>query len=829
MQFPILFYEGNLLINRAGEWWAAYRLRPWTYDHLNTSTKLEWWSRLTRLFSAVELEGQLLVVPRTIPATAPLQALRREIRGPLAGFGHQYLDGLAQHLSEQPPSVEYQTFILYRLPQPNKAGTDAPALANQVARKLKHWRRHVEDWQQGVPVIPVAALAAMKREEEQLHARLMGHLRMDRCTADQLTWLLQRRYWAGIGEPPGRPGWQPDALVVDVAGEPRIQPLTTEILALAEGEIDLRHPRRVGVHQVGQAPSGTITGYQAFMALSAIPDEMTMPGAEWIHHLHELPYPVEVCVRWSPVSYREAIAFLRRKRMETADQVQQAASSGDVPPLDVQEAEAQLDHFEQDLKERRCPALETTVFLVVSATGDQVLGERVTGVRDTMADLQMPVEVPTGDQHRLFQEFLPGAPRQIKPTNNYSPDPPYLHRFLPEVLGAGMAGATNDVGDSAGVYIGRTGTLGRPVYWHAARGPRVNRSASIAFLGTLGGGKTFSARLLTLQAVMTQGARALLIDPKGESDHLVRHLPEVLRQHTNLITLSARDEDAGLLDLLAMARGGAIREAGNMAVSILAFLADAKTREEQLALHEAVEVALRATNPSMSLVIEHLCAAPGVASEIGRYLAHLRGRAYASLLFGDGRERSIDTKAPLNILQLQHLTLPEKGKSREEMTADEVISAAVMYAVVGFASQFVARDRDTFKIVLLDEAWRVMASSTGMGVVRYLLRTGRAMNAGIYLVSQSVADLLDEGVRNNLGARFVFRSTDEEEVRALLQLLNMEATPQNMATVRELDNGQALVQDLDGRIGVVQVDAVFEEFEHAFDTRPPAPAATTTN
>ncbi|KWW11533.1 ATP-binding protein, partial [Enterococcus faecium] len=35
------------------------------------------------------------------------------------------------------------------------------------------------------------------------------------------------------------------------------------------------------------------------------------------------------------------------------------------------------------------------------------------------------------------------------------------------------------------------------------------------------------------------------------------------------------------------------------------------------------------------------------------------------------------------------------------------------------------------------------------------------------------------------------------------------------------ENGQCLMQDLYGRVGVVQVHPVFEELFHAFDTRPP--------
>ena len=44
---------------------------------------------------------------------------------------------------------------------------------------------------------------------------------------------------------------------------------------------------------------------------------------------------------------------------------------------------------------------------------------------------------------------------------------------------------------------------------------------------------------------------------------------------------------------------------------------------------------------------------------------------------------------------------------------------------------------------------------------------------------------------------------------------------ENQRRLRELENGQCLLQDLYGRIGTIQIHPVFEDLFHAFDTRPP--------
>lgn len=46
-----------------------------------------------------------------------------------------------------------------------------------------------------------------------------------------------------------------------------------------------------------------------------------------------------------------------------------------------------------------------------------------------------------------------------------------------------------------------------------------------------------------------------------------------------------------------------------------------------------------------------------------------------------------------------------------------------------------------------------------------LVRAGRAMNAGVYFVTQNTDDLLDEKLKNNLGLKFAFRSTDLNEIK----------------------------------------------------------------
>lgn len=842
LKFPIEYYENNLIVNQKGEWWAAYRMRPFTYQHLNMPDQVSWGTRLSRLFSAVMLDGQLLMVPRVVSAASFMreQAVGTQTKAEdareagdtaLAGlldYGVDYLQDLGERVSTE-QALEYDFYLLYKLARPNQSGLSwwiTKETLVEAGRYLKELL-YTNWYRRGIPLLAARALEAYCYEEEKLWIRLASFLKLDRCTAPEITRLIQSRYWAGLQTTPERPNWSPNAREIGLEESARIEPLRAEVQSLGSGVIDLSHPRRVAIHQVEDGAE--CISYQAFMPLSALPDEMTMPGTEYLFRLQDLPFPVTACIRWHPVGYRETIGKLRRTRLETRDQMEQAEQAGDLPTLDVLQADEQAEAWEQDLKERKLPSLETTVILSVAASDDKTLLRYVQAVRDAMTDEQMPVELSTGDQHRLFLEFLPGSPRQLKPTAGMQPDPPYLHRFTPEVLAAGMPGATHALGDPTGCFIGRTGVLQRPVVVQTSRGPQVNKSGSVAVLGTLGGGKTYLTRLMAFQTALT-GGRVLWIDPKGESAELVQRLPEEIRENVNLISLSGGQEDTGLLDLLSMAKGGARREAGNTAVSVLGFMLNVQSKDEELAIMEAVESALREENPCMAHVVDALLAQEdGPGRQLGKYLSHLRNRAYANLLFGDGRERSLDVTAPYNILQLQNLQLPAPGKARADMTPEEVLSLGVLLAVVAFAAHYCTQDRHIFKTVVLDEAWKLTGTDQGLALVTHLIRTGRALNNAVYVISQSHRDLDNEGIRNNFGMKFVFKSQDEAEVRGLLRFLGLEddpeKAPENLDLVKRLENGECLFQDLDGRVGVVQIDAVFTWIDHAFDTRPLTGAA----
>ena len=53
------------------------------------------------------------------------------------------------------------------------------------------------------------------------------------------------------------------------------------------------------------------------------------------------------------------------------------------------------------------------------------------------------------------------------------------------------------------------------------------------------------------------------------------------------------------------------------------------------------------------------------------------------------------------------------------------------------------------------------------------------MNAGVYFVTQNTDDLLDEKLKNNLGLKFAFRSTDINEIKKTLAFFGVDSEDEN--------------------------------------------------
>lgn len=291
-----------------------------------------------------------------------------------------------------------------------------------------------------------------------------------------------------------------------------------------------------------------------------------------------------------------------------------------------------------------------------------------------------------------------------------------------------------------------------------------------------------------------------------------------------MVNLTSKDRNKGLLDPYVIMKR--TKDAESLAIDILTFLTGISSRDGEKfpVLRRAIRSVTQSKKRGLLRVIDELRndGSP-VAENIADHIESMTDYDFAHLLFSDGEKRqSISLDRQLNIIQVADLVLPDKDTKFEEYTTMELLSVAMLIVSSTFALDFIHSDRSIFKIVDLDEAWTFLQVAQGKALSNKLIRAGRSMNAAVYFVTQNSGDVDDEKMKNNIGLKFAFRSTDIKEIKNTLEFFGVDKEDEgNQKRLRDLENGQCLFQDLYGRVGVIQIHPVFSDLFHAFDTRPP--------
>lgn len=749
------------------------------------------------------------------------ERFKSKLSGPLKEAAAKHTEDAAVQLERMlgKEGTEYRFFIGVKLLKP-----DSNQKKTSLLQDIKEaWKEFISGVNEAsgldTPEITEDEIDRYRKAERRVYNKVATRLKADPVNEEELQWLIRRNWYRAVGKAPIIKNWSP-AYSVDYKeyedGDITVRrPLYHDVLRLSEGLVDDTPKRSLILKQMHEGEE--VEGHVAFLTISNVPYEMQFPGEEWLYVIQNLDFPVEISIRTETMDNRKALSAVRNKQKELKDQDRHARETGNDTGLNVIEGRLEAQELEAHLQKSRMPLIKTSIILAVSAADEDELKRRCDTVKDMYQDMMFQVEQPYGDQWLAFNEFLPGAKRYIKD---------YVHFMEPATVAGGMFGATKQLGDGEGFFIGSTGILDQPVYImpnRAAQGIRGTKTnaLSAAFLGSLGGGKSFSSNLITYLSVLS-GGKALVIDPKGERGNWKRDLYE-LGDQVNIISLSTNPEDKGRLDQFSIHSD--LKEAETLALDILTFLTGVRLDDSEKfpKLTQAVRTVAEGEKPCLSKVVQTLLASKDeTAKQLGEHIRSFSELSFAPLLFGDGKnESAINLETALNVLQIQHLELPAPDTPQEKYNLSEMLSVAMMLPISSFALKFIHSDRRIFKTVLLDEAWAVLNTSQGSHLATRLVRAGRSMNAGIYFVTQNANDLLDEKMKNNIGMKFAFRSTDPDEIENVLSLLNLKNTEYNASTLRELQNGQCLFQDIAGRVGVVSINALFKDLFDAFDTRPP--------
>ena len=559
--------------------------------------------------------------------------------------------------------------------------------------------------------------------------------------------------------------------------------------------------------------------YVSYFTVNAIVGELDFPSSEIFYfQQQQFTFPVDTSMNVEIVENRKALTTVRNKKKELKDLDNHAYQAGSETSSNVVDALDSVDELETDLDQSKESMYKLSYVIRVSAPDLDELKRRCDEVKDFYDDLNVKLVRPAGDMLGLHSEFLPASKRYI---NDYV-------QYVKSDFLAGLGfGATQQLGETTGIYMGYSVDTGRNVYLQpslASQGVKgtVTNALASAFVGSLGGGKSFCNNLLVYYSVLF-GGQAVILDPKSERGNWKETLPEIAHE-INIVNLTSDKDNAGLLDPFVIMKN--VKDAESLAIDILTFLTGISSRDGEKfpVLRKAVRSVTQSDSRGLLHVIDELRREDTpISRNIADHIDSFTDYDFAHLLFSDGTvENAISLDNQLNIIQVADLVLPDKDTTFEEYTTIELLSVSMLIVISTFALDFIHSDRSIFKIVDLDEAWAFLNVAQGETLSNKLVRAGRAMQAGVYFVTQSAYDVSKESLKNNIGLKFAFRSTDINEIKQTLEFFGIDKDDENnQKRLRDLENGQCLLHDLYGRVGVVQIHPVFEELLHAFDTRPP--------
>ena len=553
------------------------------------------------------------------------------------------------------------------------------------------------------------------------------------------------------------------------------------------------------------------TSYQSFITLVDLPN-LSFPDGELIKKIQD-DYGCEICIDIKKLSEDESKRTINNKDKKISAQMNEAVEGGHEVSDDVLEAKLSTEDFSKELRESK-HVIETSISFCIASTNEQKVRNEVKEIINSYKNNKVVLVAPYTDQYKLFLDFIPGA-------FNFCIDfkSPMSVRTL-----AGLIPFSNDkLGNKNGMYIGYTPS-GKKVYLYLGQASQQNKSPAMMILGNPGYGKSFNANLLLLLHVLT-GSSAIIFDPKSERSHWKKEL-DFMEDLISIVRLTSSDEDSGKLDPFNVYKDN-INEACELALNIVVDLTGIKaTDRSYIVLKETLAKMKNEENPCMERLTHLLETLDNNdlfyedAYQLARQLKTMKNVGLSRLIFGNGNEDAISLENRINILQIDNLKIPEVSQAKENYSEEERLSTCLMMIMGNFTKKFALSGSNTFDIGLFDESWFLKSTPEGRKLFEYLSRNGRSLNFGCIFNGHSVLDIPSEEVRNTLTYKLCFHTENKDEAKRMLELLNMDISDDNIKLLMDLNNGEALFQDLQGRVSIVIFDAIFDRFIRCFNTTP---------
>ena len=765
--FPIKYIDNNLVWNKDNEVFAYYELIPYNYSFLSAEQKFIVHDSFRQLI-AQSREGKIhaLQIATESSIRSMQEQSKKLVTGKLKEVACQKIDEQTEALVSMigDNQVDYRFFLGFKL-MVTEEQLNLKNIKKSAWLTFKEFLHEVNHTLMNDFVsMPNDEINRYMKMEKLLENKISRRFKVRRLEINDFGYLMEHLY--------GRDG----IAYEDYEYQLPKKKLNKETLIKY---YDLIRPTRCVIEESQRylrLEHEDKESYVSYFTVNAIVGELDFPSSEIFYfQQQQFTFPVDTSMNVEIVENRKALTTVRNKKKELKDLDNHAYQAGSETSSNVVDALDSVDELETDLDQSKESMYKLSYVIRVSAPDLDELKRRCDEVKDFYDDLNVKLVRPAGDMLGLHSEFLPASKRYI---NDYV-------QYVKSDFLAGLGfGATQQLGETTGIYMGYSVDTGRNVYLQpslASQGVKgtVTNALASAFVGSLGGGKSFCNNLLVYYSVLF-GGQAVILDPKAERGNWKETLPEIAHE-INIVNLTSDKDNAGLLDPFVIMKN--VKDAESLAIDILTFLTGISSRDGEKfpVLRKAVRSVTQSDSRGLLHVIDELRREDTpISRNIADHIDSFTDYDFAHLLFSDGTvENAISLDNQLNIIQVADLVLPDKDTTFEEYTTIELLSVSMLIVISTFALDFIHSDRSIFKIVDLDEAWAFLNVAQGETLSNKLVRAGRAMQAGVYFVTQSSGDVSKESLKNNIGLKFAFRSTDINEIKQTLEFFGIDKDDEN--------------------------------------------------
>ena len=500
--YPIKYIENNLVFNKDNECFAYYELIPYNYSFLSAEQKFIVHDSFRQLI-AQNRDGKIhaLQIATESSVRSTQERSKTKITGRLREIACQKVDEQTDALISMigDNQIDYRFFIGFKL-MVTEQEVNIKSMKKSASMTFKDFLHEVNHAFMGDFLsMSNDEIARFQKMEKLLENKISRRFKVRRLEVKDFGYLIEHIY--------GRDGVAFEDYTYDLP----MKKLKKETLIK---RYDLIRPTRCLVEEsqrylkLEHEDSKT---YVAYFTINSIVGELDFPSSEIFYYQQEqFDFPIDTSMNVEIVTNKKALSTVRNKKKELKDLDDHAWQAGSETTNNVMDALDSVNELETSLDQSKESMYKLSYVIRVSASDLDELKRRCDEVKDFYDDLNVKLVRPFGDMLGLHSEFIPASRRYMND---------YIQYVTSDFLAGLGFGATQQLGETDGIYIGYSIDTGRNVYLQPAlasqgvKGSVTNALAS-AFLGSLGGGKSFCNNLLVYYAVL-YGGQAVIVDPKA--------------------------------------------------------------------------------------------------------------------------------------------------------------------------------------------------------------------------------------------------------------------------------------------------------------------------